>query len=169
MKKLFLLAAHSLLLTAFLNAQEKKLFTHADTLRGSITPERAWWDVLRYDITVKPDYESRTIEGSVDINFRYDKAGTQTMQIDLQNPLVIDSVLYQTKPLAFSKIKSNVWYLKFKIDSKEIKTSTVAIFYHGKPREAIKPPWDGGWIWKKDKQGRAWMSVACQGLGASVW
>ncbi|MGZ5189709.1 MAG: M1 family metallopeptidase, partial [Flavisolibacter sp.] len=39
----------------------------------------------------------------------------------------------------------------------------------GKPREAVMPPWDGGWIWKKDKQGNQWMSVACQGLGASVW
>ena len=48
-------------------AQEKKIFTHADTLRGSITPERAWWDVLRYDITVKPDYENKTIEGKIQL------------------------------------------------------------------------------------------------------
>ena len=45
----------------------------------------------------------------------------------------------------------------------------IEIYYHGKPKEAIRPPWDGGWIWKKDEQGRPWMSVACQGLGASVW
>jgi aminopeptidase N len=43
------------------------------------------------------------------------------------------------------------------------------IVYHGVPRPAVNPPWDGGWIWKKDAKGRAWMTVACQGLGASVW
>jgi aminopeptidase N len=45
----------------------------------------------------------------------------------------------------------------------------LTIFYHGVPKEAIRPPWDGGWIWKKDSNGQPWMSVACQGLGASVW
>ena len=35
--------------------------------------------------------------------------------------------------------------------------------------EAVNPPWDGGWIWTKDSLGNPWMSVACQGLGASVW
>jgi aminopeptidase N len=43
------------------------------------------------------------------------------------------------------------------------------IYYHGIPREAVRPPWDGGWIWKKDVNGKPWVSVACQGLGASVW
>ncbi|HKB45279.1 MAG TPA: hypothetical protein VKC90_12850, partial [Chitinophagaceae bacterium] len=35
---------------------KKTVFTHQDTLRGSITPERAWWDVLRYDLSITPDY-----------------------------------------------------------------------------------------------------------------
>jgi aminopeptidase N len=46
---------------------------------------------------------------------------------------------------------------------------TLALGFKGNPRVAKNPPWDGGWIFKKDKQGRPWMSVACQGLGASVW
>lgn len=150
------------------NAQRKSVFTHADTSRGSITPERAWWNVLRYDITVKPDYASKTIAGNVQITFKHTATGRKKMQIDLQNPLIIDSVVYKKNILSFSKTDSNVWYVQLKI-AKEINPSKLNIYYHGKPREAIKPPWDGGWIWKKDKQGRPWMSVACQGLGASVW
>ena len=46
---------------------------------------------------------------------------------------------------------------------------SITMFFHGKPRIAVNPPWDGGWIWKKDANGNPWMSVACQGLGASVW
>src|SRR6478735_7314319 len=71
------------------NAQQKS-FTHADTLRGSISPERAWWDVLRYDITVKPDYETKTTEGFVTITLRA-KNNAGSMQVDLQQPLEIDS------------------------------------------------------------------------------
>src|ERR1041385_4864255 len=69
-----------------------KVFTKADTLRGSITPERAWWDVLRYDITVKPDYKEKTIAGSNNITYKVvSDNNDRMMQIDLQEPLVIDS------------------------------------------------------------------------------
>jgi len=170
---------------AFVNASEAQLgqqtekFTHADTLRGTLNPNRAWWDVLRYDIEVKPDYESKTIVGKTRISFNSSADGNKTMQIDLQQPLIIDSIFNGSLKVDFKKIDTNVWYLYFKNLSPvekqtasandAIATLNITIYYHGKPREAIRPPWDGGWIWKKDEQNRPWMSVACQGLGASVW
>jgi hypothetical protein len=66
-------------------------YTHQDTLRGTITPERAWWDVLRYDISVQPDYSNKTITGISKIQFKVLTDGN-LMQIDLQEPLVIDSI-----------------------------------------------------------------------------
>ncbi len=167
MKKILLLVAHSLLLTAFLHAQRKQAFTHADTLRGSVTPDRSWWDVLRYDITVKPDYETKTIEAKNSITYAVLKSGNSNMQIDLQVPLTIDSVIQNNQSLNFKKTDTNVWMVT--VAAKQSKNNSLIIYYHGKPREAIRPPWDGGWIWKKDNLGRPWMSVACQGLGASVW
>ena len=97
------------------NAQQavkQKIFTHADTLRGSITPERAWWNVLRYDITVKPDYESKTITGRNSITYTAvkDNAG-KMMQIDLKEPLVIDSVILNNKKLTYSQ-EGDVWHVK---------------------------------------------------------
>ena len=104
------------------------------------------------------------------------------MQIDLQHPLTIDSIIYHNGKIEFKKIDTNAYNTFLKsVESKtymdKIKggkgitdnENQITIYYHGKPREAIRPPWDGGWIWKKDAQGRPWMSVACQGLGASVW
>ncbi len=178
MIKRFLFFTFYFLLFTSAFAQEKKTFTHADTLRGSITPERAWWDVLRYDITVKPDYENKTIEGICSIKYRTtNPGGSDIMQIDLQNPLIIDSVIQHTSSLKFKKIGNNVWYVtplptivrQVSSSKLQIDDEAITIFYHGKPREAIKPPWDGGWIWKKDNLGRPWMSVTCQGFGASVW
>ena len=161
----------------------KKQFTHQDTLRGTITPERAWWDVMNYDISVTPDYQAKTIQGEVNINFKVIKKGA-LMQIDLQQPLKIDSI-FLFKPLPNMRIGGEVNEMAEKsklaftdegnahfVQVPGVTVNTfydIQIFYHGKPREAIRPPWDGGWIWKKDEKGRPWMSVACQGLGASVW
>lgn len=147
----------------------QKIFTHADTLRGSITPERAWWDVQRYDVSVTPDFNLKTIIGENKMTYRVTKDNHETrMQIDLQVPLAIDSaILNNGDHLTYSN-EGNVWYLKMP-DQKKGNTYSVQLFYSGKVHEATRPPWDGGWIWAKDSLGRPWMTVACQGLGASVW
>ena len=153
---------------------QKETFTHQDTLRGSVGPERSWWDVLHYDITVTPDYNAKTIKGKTTIEYKITQdKHNDYLQVDLQKPLVIDTIFYNNKlyinypPKPYYN-EGNVWHIPLPRAAKgSIQTITIA--YHGQPREAIKPPWDGGWIWKKDQTGNPWMSVACQGLGASVW
>lgn len=166
------------------NAQllkNKPTFTKADTLRGSLNENRDWWDVLRYDITVKPDFEKKEIEGKVILTFTHQKITKSNLllQLDLQEPLIIDSIIHNNKSIEFTKNSTNTWlvnelnFSKNKILSKGktiyIPDEKIEIYYHGKPKEAKTPPWDGGWIWKKDKNGNPWMSVAVQGLGASAW
>lgn len=145
----------------------KAVFTRQDTIRGTITLERAWWDVSWYGITVKPDYISKTIEGKTDIIFKVLEAG-DLMQIDLQLPMQITTVSWSNNNLSFKR-DGNAYFVRFPQNLKKGSVQQVSIIYSGKPREAIRPPWDGGWIWKTDKNGNPWMSVACQGLGASVW
>lgn len=149
-------------------------FTHQDTLRGSIGPERAWWDVQHYDITVEPDFNSKTIKGRTTIEYKVlPGRKSDYLQIDLQKPLTIDSLFYNNKlyinypPKPYYN-EGNVWHIPLP-RAAENSVQSITIVYHGKPREALNPPWDGGWIWKKDAKGNPWMSVACQGLGASVW
>jgi hypothetical protein len=74
---------------------KKQQFTHADTLRGTITPERAWWDVLRYEVEVTPDYNKKSIAGKTTIQYKIVQGEhTDYMQIDLQQPLKIDTIYY---------------------------------------------------------------------------
>jgi aminopeptidase N len=161
--------------------QQKGKFTHQDTLRGSLNAERTWWDVASYNIYVVPDYKTKTIRGWNQVSFDVNSDGkNRKMQIDLQEPMVIDSILFNGKEIKSYKREGNVYHLDFgdfkfmaartlvKKD-KAIPLHSLKIFFHGKPREAVLPPWDGGWIWQKDARGRPWMTVACQGLGASVW
>lgn len=145
----------------------QEAFTHQDTLRGSLNAERTWWDVTYYNITVQPDYINKTIKGSNSISFKVLSPG-RTMQIDLQEPMEITNVVFHQSRLTFQR-EGNVYHINF---PEAIETGTAQqldISFAGKPREAVRPPWDGGWIWKKDGNGNPWMSVACQGLGASVW
>jgi aminopeptidase N len=163
------------LFTKFSIAQlstNKVLFTHADTLRGSNGIYRQQWDVLHYDITVQPDYTAKTIAGKCSMQF-FDQ-GSKLMQIDLQQPMILDSVKDDNTNFTFTR-ENNVYWLMYRDTSStlmyKIKPGirSLTFYFHGKPREAIRAPWDGGWIWKKDKNNNPWMTVACQGLGASVW
>ena len=162
---------YSLCINAFSQLGDKKnVFTHADTLRGSNGIYRQKWDVLHYDITVEPDYNNKTIVGKNTMQF-FDN-GAQLMQIDLQEPMILDSVMDKGILYKFRREK-NVYWLEYRdssvMDKIKAGVHSLTFYFHGKPREAIRPPWDGGWIWKKDKNNNPWMTVACQGLGASVW
>ena len=148
----------------------KPQFTKADTLRGSITPERAWWNLQHYDIQVRPNLVDKTIEGSVKIQFKIIKQGKR-MQIDLQQPLMIDSVFYigkKRQALNFTR-QANVAMINMPLSMKANTEGLVQIYYHGVPREAIRAPWDGGISWTKDELGNPFVATSCQGLGASVW
>ena len=168
----------------FLMAQPfgiKEKFTRQDSLRGSITAARAWWDVTHYAIQVTPDLNNKTIRGYTVISFGITRDGQHgKMQIDLQQPMKIDSVFLNNTRIKTFKREGNVYFIDFGSKNftvprtllklkKPITQYYLKIYFHGKPREAIDPPWDGGWIWKKDLKGRPWITVACQGLGASVW
>nr|WP_214460482.1 M1 family metallopeptidase [Flavihumibacter fluvii] len=141
--------------------------THQDTLRGTINPERSWWDVQRYDISVTPDYATKTIKGNVDLGFKV-LAIAGTMQIDLQEPMNLDKAVLNGQSISFHR-EGNVFHLLITQNLPVNSLQKLSLAFSGKPVEAVRPPWDGGWIWAKDKNGNPWMSVACQGLGASVW
>src|SRR6476620_2844279 len=82
-----------------------------DSLRGSITAERAWWDVIKYDITVQTDIRSKSIDGINIITFKATADGKR-MQIDLQEPMEINEVALNQKQIQYTRAK-NVFYLDF--------------------------------------------------------
>ncbi|HEX4876215.1 MAG TPA: M1 family metallopeptidase [Chitinophagaceae bacterium] len=160
---------------------EYEKLTRQDTLRGSITPERSWWNVVYYNLQVTPDFKTKTIRGWNQIGFDVMNEGkNKKMQIDLQEPMAIDSIVFNKKKIKNFKRNGNVYIIDFgpinfvsaktALQKKQAYTSySITVYFRGKPREARRAPWDGGWIWTKDAKGRPWMTVACQGLGASVW
>ncbi len=142
-------------------------FTRADTLLGSITPERAWWDVMHYDLKVTVNPSRKSIEGSNTITYKVLEENS-VMQIDLQSPMKIDRILQNGKEISFTS-EGNAHYLKLQKEQSKGKELKIIIFFSGKPVEAKRPPWDGGFTWAKDSNGMDFIATSNQGIGSSIW
>ena len=149
-----------------LSAQTSDI-TRQETLRGSVTPEREWWDVLHYHLQVEFLPETKRLKGSNTIAFKTLKPGNK-MQIDLQPPLAVTKVTHGDAQLKFER-EGNVYWVMF---DKEVHTGTeskVEVFYEGVPVVSKNPPWVGGITWGRDDLGNHFIVTTCQGIGASIW
>lgn len=146
---------------------QNNIFTHQDTLRGSITKERIWWDLKHYDLNIKVNPEKKSLSGKNIIKYEVLES-YQIMQIDLQKPMRITKVIQNEKELDFKK---DGYSYCIQLKSKQIigDNNEITIFFKGKPTIAINPPWDGGLTWKKDNKGLDFIATSCQGEGASLW
>jgi aminopeptidase N len=125
-----------------------------------------WWDATFYDLHVAVSPADSSIHGWNAITYRALKPSAE-MQIDLQVPLEVDSMVQSGKRVTYRR-DGNAFFAA--VPSLAAGASaTVTVFYHGKPRAAMRPPWDGGFIWQQDSLGRRWIATANEGLGASVW
>jgi aminopeptidase N len=138
-----------------------------DSSKGTITNERIWWDVQRYDISLEIDFDTRKIIGRNTIDFTVvQQEHSQFMQIDLQEPLSIDSIKASETKLQFKRY--GAMYI---VDAAGLRgeKGTLDVYYSGIPKESKNPPYDGGFVWAKDSLNRDWISVACQLVGGSIW
>ncbi len=142
-------------------------FSRADTLRGSLRPERNCYDVTFYELDIEVDERKQAIAGSVAIHFRVVEDFTR-LQIDLFDNMVIDRILHQGAPLPYVR-EHNAVFVQFPAPQVAGTTGSIEVVYHGQPLAAQNAPWDGGFVWAKDSRGRPWTAVACEGTGASLW
>lgn len=141
---------------------------HADSLRGSTTaPARTWWDVTYYDLKVRLQPADSSIRGANTITFRALRPG-RVLQVDLMTPLEVDSVIAGRRKLPFRR-DGNAFFITLPQRMPAGRVGTFTVYYHGQPRPAARPPWDGGFSWNHDSLGRPWIVTTDQGLGASVW
>lgn len=156
-------------LTLSLDAQHHHphRFTLADTLRGQLRPERTCFDVHFYELAIEVNPANKSIIGQNTIHF-IAQADFTKLQIDLFENLQIDKIIHQQKELKFERI-ANAVFVTFPTKIRKNSSDKITVHYHGKPQKAINPPWEGGFIWDKDKHGTHWVTVSCQGIGASLW
>ena len=167
MRILVLLAFLAVTPLARAAAQDATRYTHADTLRGSNGPARAWWDAAFYDLHVQVNPADSSIRGWNGITYRV-LAPWREMQIDLQVPLEADSIVQDGRHLAYRR-DGNAFFVQLAAVPRVGDVQTVTVYYHGRPRVATNPPWEGGFTWERDSLGNRWVATTDERLGASVY
>jgi aminopeptidase N len=143
------------------------IFTHQDTLRGTITPERSWWDLTYYHLDIIVNPSDSSINGTNTLYYRV-LSQSSLMQIDLQPPLVLSKATQNGKALKIIN-DGNAHFIELIDKQEKGAINSVILAYGGKPKVAIRPPWQGGITWKRDKNNNPFIASSCQGDGASLW
>jgi aminopeptidase N len=164
------LSTLALLFSIFVHGQTHSIsgLPNKENIPVNIRQEHRWWNLLHYNIAITPDYKRKYIRGTNSITFSAQQTG-KTMEIDLQEPMRITRITWENKNLVVKKSEKNTYHITFPSAIKAGEIETFVINFEGEPKEAVKPPFDSGWIWAKDEKGRPWISVACEGSGASIW
>ena len=164
MNKLFL----SLTLISSLSFGQN--FTKQDTLKGSNTEYRNFWDVKKYEVSVEPHFEDKSLTGKNAIHFEFSKDITNpTFQIDLQKPMEMVAYNSTFKGIPHIRTEDDFIFIEVKGKFKKGEKHTIKIQFKGHPKIAKNAPWDGGWQFEKDNNNNPWMTVSQEGEGASLW
>lgn len=168
---------------------EQPAYTRADSLRGGVTPERAWWDLTHYHLQVVVDIKGRALSGLNRMSYRVRESldeqtarlmqrsgveaadvvaalNTGRLQIDLQAPMRLVSARQGGRLLEVAQ-EGSAWFISGAASGPGV--HVVDLEFEGQPVVAANPPWDGGITWQTDSAGRPFVASANQGIGASVW
>jgi len=157
----------SILFAPLYGSAQEITFERGDSLMGSHSDERKWWDVTHYDLYAKFDPENKTIFGKNKTTYKV-LSTHQSLQIDLQTPMILDSVIQDNKKCTWTK-EDDAYFIQLTQIQTVGTIQEITFYFHGSPKVAKMPPWKGGMIWQKDNNDNPWMSIACQGMAASVW
>tara|TARA_B100001287_G_scaffold276819_1_gene289737 strand:- start:676 stop:2331 length:1656 start_codon:yes stop_codon:yes gene_type:complete len=161
----FFILIYFLILSNNTTAQE---FSRKDSLRGSLTDLRSCYDVTFYDLFVIVDEKEFSIEKSYNIIYMKSKTDFNKIQIDLAQNLEVFFIEFEGDSLKFNR-EYDAIYINFDRLIKSGENIAIKVWYGGYPKEALNPPWEGGFTWEKDNNGNPWIGVSCQGIGASTW
>ena len=142
-------------------------FTRKDSLQGGLRFERTSFDVQHYGLNIKLNIDEKSIVGFNEIDFKVVEP-TSKIQIDLFENMQIDSIIYNSKKLEYKR-EFNAVFINFPQLLEKNSNEKISFYYSGKPKIAKRAPWDGGLVFSKDKSGKPFVGVACQGTGASLW
>jgi aminopeptidase N len=138
--------------------------TKDDLLRGGYGPYRANNDLLSYKLNVRVDTVAKTIQGSNVVRFRMLEDGTR-IQLELTPELTISAITMAGKELKYTREERTLW-IDANEPMKKGKTYEMKIAYGGHP---VTQGRFGCFSFDQDKEGKPWVTTACEEEGASVW
>ena len=141
--------------------------TQNNFLIGNLNENRSSYRVSFYDINIDFNIDDKSLDGFVTVKAESIKDLNQ-LQIDLAENLNIKKITHKNQSLSYSR-EFDAVFINFKSIIKKDSIFEFTVFYEGIPQGAENPPWAGGFTWSKDKNGRDWIAVSCEGEGARIW
>ncbi len=157
----FLLTA---VITTFAHARQFGTFASG----GVLSANAAKYDAKYYELNLKIDPARQHLSGYVDVIVASAVPAMDTLELDLVNFYTISKIESDGKTLPFTHRNHKI---KLALAEK-LRAGTCASFrihYAGNPPVAVRPPWEGGFNWSKDANGKPWIGVSCQGEGGKIW
>ncbi len=145
----------------------RPLYTRADSLRGALRYERTCYDVFFYDLSVTINPKRKRIAGTNRIFFHVVHS-CRKIQIDLFDNMKIKNITWNGRKVNHIREYDAV-FIEFPEELHAGEDHCITIYYDGKPVVAANPPWEGGFVWERDRDHNFWAGVACEHLGASCW
>ncbi len=168
MKQISILVA--LLLFVISSFAQRELGVRPTDTGGPLMFEQAAFDVQTYDISLKVDPKAKSISGTTVMTAKI-VIPTNVIVLDLDTTFAIDSIygeaIGKQAALKYERREGKIW-IYFPMTKQPGETFETIITYFGIPREAPRPPWVGGFMWKKTADGSDWISVALQNDGADL-
>jgi len=142
-------------------------FSSKDYMVGQLDVYRAGYDVTFYDLNLYLDPDNKILGGKVAIHLR-SLEKLKTIRIDLDKNLYINGLKLSGNEISF--LRNDGAVIASLPDTLVIgRNYILTVEYEGKPISAKNPPWSGGVVWKKDKDGNPWIGVTCETDGGSIW
>ena len=133
-----------------------------------IPPEQAAYDVKHYDLALRVDPAERHIEGELTLRAEVLEP-TETVILDLDEAFDVHRVTAGETQLAFKHAEGEIHVRSPNLFQERGSEFVLAVAYGGEPREAPRPPWQGGFTWAKTASGAPWVATSCQSDGADLW
>ena len=136
------------------------------TTGGKLQPLQAIMDIRHYSISLEVDIAKQSISGSTEVSMNLSKK-TDTILLDLIHLYKVTKIKVNNKPTPFYQHDDKIFITS--TTGFDIGNQKVVVEYNGIPPVAIKPPWDGGFTWKKDSAGYDWVSINIQAEGGKMY
>ena len=133
---------------------------------GKLNPLQANMDIRHYTLSLDVDIPNQAITGFVETDLVLAHPA-DTLLFDLIDRFEVKKITVEKQVVKFLRKDDKIFITANKRFNEG--KHTVKIEYGGKPPVAANPPWNGGFTWTTDKNGKPWVVINCQTDGAKVY
>lgn len=134
---------------------------------GPLSANERATDVVRYELTLEVFPDKKRIQGE-GVTVLKALEPLETVEIQLDGRFDVPEVRVDGAAASFER-RGGIIVASLPTPASVGDEVQVAVRYGGRPHVAIRPPWEGGFVWGETDKGQPWIATAVQGEGCDLW